>query len=148
MTAHARTQIRDALVTRVTGLTTTGANVFANRYFMFDDATLPGLRVYASSESVQGEYIGGRQNRRVEFTVEAVAKANSDLEDTLDQIALEIEVAIATEQTLGGLVMGGVRYEGIGEFQTTDDIEHPAGIWPLRFSAEYDTDAQTPNTIA
>lgn len=142
---HARAQIRQALVTRLTGLATTGVNIIANRYGMF--SLLPGLRVYAEGEEKQDELMGGRQQRRVTFTIEAIAKQNSALEDTLDQIALEVETAIAIDQTLGGLCKGGMRYDGIGDFRIDDDTDQPVGVWPLRFSAEYDVDAAAPGIV-
>ena len=145
--SHARAQIRNALVARLTGLATTGARVFASRFYVFDAATLPGLRIYADSEEKLGEHMGGRQMRRVQFIVEAVAKQNATLDDTLDQIALEVETAIASEQTLGGLALGGVRYEGVDDFRTDGSLEHPVGVWPLRFSADYDVDASAPGVI-
>lgn len=143
--AHARTQIRQALTTRLLGLATTGTNVIATRYDVF--AALPGIRVYAESEYKQDELMGGRQQRQVVFTVEATAKQNATLEDTLDQIALEIETAIATDQTLGGLCKGGMRYDGTSEFRTDDNTDQPVGIWPLRFLADYDVDANAPGVI-
>lgn len=144
---HARKQIRDALVTRVTGLATTGARVYAHRYHEFNDDELPGLRVYADGEEKLGEYMGGRQQRRTTFVVEACAKVLATLEDTLDQIALEVEAAIGAENTLGGLCKGGMAYEGISGFEVQADGEKPVGVWPLRFTADYDTDAATPQTI-
>jgi len=144
---HARKQIRDALVTRVTGLATTGARVYAHRYHEFNDDELPGLRVYAESEEKLGEHLGGRQQRRIVFVIEACAKVLTTLEDTLDQIALEVEVAIGAEQTLGGLCRGGVRFDGMGDFSAQHEGEKPVGVWPLRFTADYDTDADTPQTI-
>lgn len=141
--AHVRTQIRQALIARLLGLATTMTNVISTRYDVF--ATLPGIRVYAESEDKQDELMGGRQQRQVVFIVEATAKQNTALEDTLDQIALEVETAIATDQTLGGLCKGGMRYDGIGDFRTDDNTDQPVGIWPLRFIAEYDVDAASPN---
>ena len=70
------------------------------------------------------------------------------LEDTLDQIALEVEAAVGAENTLGSLVKGGMNYEGIGDFSAQHEGEKPVGVWPLRFTADYDTDAATPQTIA
>jgi len=145
---HARKQIRDALASRLSGLSTTGARVFSHRYHEFNDDELPGLRVYAESDEVLGQMMGGRQHRRVQFVVEACAKVLTTLEDTLDQIALEVEAAIGAENTLGGLVKGGTNYEGIGDFNVQHEGEKPVGVWPLRFTADYDTDAATPQTIA
>lgn len=146
--SHARAQIRAALVTRITGLATTGARVYAHRYHVFSEADLPGLRVYAAGEDKLDEYAGGRQQRRVVFVIEACARALSAIEDSVDQIALEVETAIAADQTLGGLVGGGVRYDGIDEFREEHAGEKPVGVWPLRFVGDYNTDAKTPQTIA
>lgn len=141
--AHVRTQIRQALIVRLTGLQTTGNNVMPTRYGVF--ATLPGIRIYAESEDKQDELMGGRQQRQVVFIIEATAKQNATLEDTLDQIALEVETAVATDQTLGGLCKGGMRYDGIGDFRADDNTDQPVGIWPLQFVAAYDVDAGSPN---
>ena len=45
MADHLHKQIRDALVTKLTGLTTSGARVYANRLYPLDSANLPGLRI-------------------------------------------------------------------------------------------------------
>ena len=44
MADHARKQIRDAVETACTGLTTTGANVSASRVYAHE--TLPSLAIY------------------------------------------------------------------------------------------------------
>ncbi len=51
--AHVRKQIRDAIVTAVTGLTTTGSNVFRSRIYPLESGKLPGLCVYTKSETVE-----------------------------------------------------------------------------------------------
>ena len=52
MADHVRKQIRDAIVTLVTGLTTTGSNVFAGRTYALQDSELPALRVYTGDEDL------------------------------------------------------------------------------------------------
>lgn len=146
MADHLRKQIRVALVTRVTALSTTGTRVADNREHVFDDATLPGLRVYAVSDGVLSESMSGaRQARQVTFIVEAVAKANADMENTLDQIAKEVEIAIAADPTLGNLCRGGCRYDGIDDFRFDDTLDKPCGVWPMRYVADYDVSVADPS---
>jgi len=45
MADHLHKQIRAALVTKLTGLATSGARVYANRLYPLDSANLPGLRL-------------------------------------------------------------------------------------------------------
>lgn len=102
--AHARTQIRDAVVTAVTGLTTTTTNVYSGRVYPFD--TLPCLAVYANEEAIdeEGGVMGAVDSRALTITIEGRARVATSVDDTLDTISKEIETAIGTDSTLGGLV--------------------------------------------
>ena len=53
MADHLHKQIRAALVSKLTGLTTSGSRVYANRLYPMDSTSLPGLRLYADSESAE-----------------------------------------------------------------------------------------------
>jgi len=145
--SHARTQIRAALVTRLTGLATTGSRVFGHRYHDFADSELPGLRVFAEDETVLDPFAMHRSARQVTLAVECCAKQLATVEDVLDQIALEVETAVASEQTLGNLVRGGCKYAGIGEFRVEDGSEKPVGVWPMRFVVDYDVNPAAPQTL-
>lgn len=103
--AHVRKQIRDAVVTAVTGLTTTGSNVFRNRVFPLETSKLPGLCVFTKSESVDFDtlHIPRSIMRTLDLGVEAYVVATSNYDNTLDTIAVEVEVALAADVTLGGL---------------------------------------------
>jgi hypothetical protein len=144
---HARNQICDALVARLTGLSITYANVFKHRYHEFADTELPGLRVFAEDETVLDPFAMHRSARQVTIAVECCAKHLTTIEDVLDQIALEVEVAVASDQTLGGLVSGGCKYDGIGEFRLDDGGEKPVGVWPMRFVVDYDVNPAAPQTL-
>jgi len=50
--SHARQQVRDAVVTAVTGLTTTSTRVYASRVYPHD--SLPSLAVYTLEEEISG----------------------------------------------------------------------------------------------
>ena len=51
--AHIRQSIRDNAVTAVTGLLTTGSNVFRSRVYPLGTNKLPALYVYTDSEVVE-----------------------------------------------------------------------------------------------
>jgi hypothetical protein len=97
MADHVRNKIRDEAVTALTGLTTTGARVYANRVHPMGDANLPGHRIYTNDEDVQIASIGSSRllERELELVVEACAKENDTFDDTLDDMIKEAEVALA-----------------------------------------------------
>lgn len=103
--AHAHTLIRDAVATALTGLATTGARVFANRLYPLADADLPGLRIYTDQDAVEADTIHTPhvQSHALAVQVECCAKANASLDDTCDQMALEVEEALAAGLTVGGI---------------------------------------------
>lgn len=103
--AHVRKQIRDAIITALTGLTTTGSNVFRSRIYPLESNKLPGLCVFSKSEATTFDTltISRSINRVLEIGVEAYVKATSDYDNTLDTIAVEVEEAIASDVTLGSL---------------------------------------------
>lgn len=101
-----RKQILAAFVTQVTGLATTGANVFQDRTRNLAETDLPALRVYDDDEQLDDNselnmpYL---QRRNIVIRCEAVAKAATDIDDTLDLMCKEVEVALAANSTLNGL---------------------------------------------
>lgn len=107
---HVRKQIRDAIATTVTGLTTTGASVYKMRRWALDDSKLPALCVYTGDESSSLVTLGSRTLRRViNVVIEGYCKgASTAVADTIDTICVEVEEAIAANFTLGGLAKSTV----------------------------------------
>lgn len=147
MANHLRRQIREAIATAVTGLATTGSHVFQSRVYPLEDTDLPALLVLAETENTEAVTIHPHRTlqRTVTVDVIGVAKANADLDDTLDAIAKEVEVALAPPvSALAGLA------QDIGPPQT--DIvmdgtgEKPTGRVRLRFDVEYFTADNAPDT--
>lgn len=96
--AHVRKSIRDDIVTNLTGLTTTGSNVFESRIYPAHVSKLPALFIYVKSESSQPSTMGTRRyERTVTFSVEALVYATSGYDNTLDTIAKEVEVALQAD---------------------------------------------------
>ena len=50
MANHIRQQIRERVGTTLTGLTTTGSNVFQSRVYNLEDSKLPAIIIYTKSE--------------------------------------------------------------------------------------------------
>lgn len=104
--AHVRKTARAALAAQVAGLATTGSSVFASRVYTVAPDALPCLLIYAREEAseIVTQGLPRALLRTTRFAVEAIAAANAALDDTLDQICTEVEVALGTDPTLGGTV--------------------------------------------
>lgn len=140
--AHARQSIREAVATAMTGLTTTGSRVFQSR--MREQDSLPCLLVATNDETIESG-IGDVQQRQLEVTVTGVAKAASNVDDTLDTIASEVEVAMQAAGTLGGLVDAPPALARIST-SFDDSLEQPVGEISLSFGCTYFTNAGAPGT--
>lgn len=146
MANHLHKQIRDALKTALTGLATTGSNVFANRLQPMMDANLPGLRIFLDNEEAQVGTIHQPylQERALALAVECCAKATTGLDDALDQISKEVEIALAAGITIGSKSLQ-VFYQGM-EF-TDEQSDKPVGIKRLRFSVPYTAMSNAPDVL-
>ena len=98
MANHLRRQIREAVATAISGLATTGARVFPSRVYPLEtEGDLPGLLVFTLAEASSRSTLPapGLMQRTVRLQVVAVAEATADLDDALDQICKEVEIALA-----------------------------------------------------
>lgn len=102
--AHVRKSIRDNIVTTLTGLTTTGSNIYRTRVYPLAESKLPGLAIYTRDETTGYDTIGlpRTQIRNLTVAVEIYVKGTSNYDDTLDTICTEIEEALYTDLTRGG----------------------------------------------
>ena len=107
MVDHIRKQIRDAVKTALTGLTTTGANVFSGRVSPLKESEVPGLLIFLNGDdATEDASMGGpTEMRSGTLRIEGVAKANDDLVDVLDRIAAEVEVALFGNAAFLALLM-------------------------------------------
>jgi hypothetical protein len=102
--AHVRKSIRDNVTTTLTGLATTGSNVYQTRFYPLAEAKLAGLCIYTNSEDVEYTTVSlpRTQMRSLEVMVEAYVKGTTNIDDTLDTIGVEISEALAADVTRGG----------------------------------------------
>lgn len=149
MANHVRKQLRDAVVARVTGLTTTGSRVHGYRVHPLQSSSkLPALSVYATSEAAEADTIHAPTlvDRFVDLHVEGIANASdATLEDTLDQISKEVETALASALTIGSKEVLLV-YQGC-EIRM-EDGEKRAGVVDMAFRARIFNAANTPDVLS
>lgn len=103
--SHIRTQIRQRLVSNLTGLTTTGSNVYDTRIYPLAENKLPGIAVYTKSESSAYETMSPPRTLRKTLVavIEIYVKMTSTFDEVLDTIAAEIEAALYGDLTQNGL---------------------------------------------
>lgn len=141
---HARQQIREAIATAITGLTTTGANVFQSRVYPLQTSVLPGLIIYTTEEETE-EFNGTKTIRNLAVVIEGYAKATNDVDDTLDTIAEEVETAIFADPKIGGRCKLGM-IQGT-EITLSSEAEKPLGKIEMTFGFTYYVDGASPGTI-
>lgn len=133
---HGRKQIRDALQAQLTGLATTAGRVFAGRVEPLGINECPGLNVRVSTETPRDDLLTMLEAdapRTVQILVEGYVGAGG--ESALDQIALEVEIALEAEPTIGGLV-DQLIYEGT-LLRRVPEGEYDHAVVTLTYSATY-----------
>ena len=96
MANHIRQQLREAVATAVTGLTTTGSRVFQSRAYPLQISDVPCLVVTTDGDSIEQETVHHpyTQARQVQLRIEGYAVGTTNLDDTLDGICKEVEIAV------------------------------------------------------
>jgi len=145
MANHIRQQIREYFGTNLTGLSTTGSNVYESRVYPIENSKLPALVIYTKSETSEPIVIGTDRvmSRELSVVVEGYAKATSNFDDTIDTISKEVEEAIAADRTLGGLAKD--TYLESTEISFNAEGEKPLGFVSLAFISNYYVKEKNPD---
>lgn len=144
--AHVRKQIRDAVVTKVTGLATTGTNVFKDAVYPIVSGKLPGIVVSDSKERINRNTLAPvKLLRTLLVHIEGYATAATGLNDTLDTVLTEVETAMATDLTLGGLALD-VELTGADKEISGGDSDKPVGYIRMTYEITYRTAIGSPET--
>ena len=145
MANHVRQQIRERLGTVLTGLTTTGSNVFESRVYPLETASLPSLLIYTKSETSEPIVIGSNRllERTLSVAVECYVKATSNFDDSVDTICKEVETAIAADPTLNSLAKD--TFLESTEIEYNAEGEKPVGFATLTFNVNYYNQEQAPD---
>jgi len=146
MADHLHKQIRGALETALTGLTTSGARVYANRIKVMVAANLPGLRISLDSEVAEPltMHQPQEQDRRLVALVECCAKGTDTLDDTLDLMSKEVEVALASGITVGSATLRPV-YAGMDMDLKQEELVY--GVKSLRFLIDFTAKNNAPDVL-
>lgn len=150
MANHVRQQIREAVATLVTGLSSTGSNVFQTRTRPLADAQLPALLINTNEEQIENTITIGlpnRQQRTLTVSIEAVVKSASGGDDALDTVIKEVEAALGASSatyTLSGLARGGITLDRIG-IDVDDDTDKPVLRARMDWQAIYYTLSNAPD---
>ena len=146
MADHLHKQIRGAVVTKLTGLTTSGSRVYANRLAPLPDTTLPSLTITLDDETAEGLTVHQpqAQERTLTLAVSAMAKASAGLDDTLDLMSKEVEIALS-----GGITIGGVHLDVLYTGMQFDDeqLDKPVGVKRMTFSIVFTAMNNAPDVL-
>jgi len=133
------------MISAVTGLNTTGANVFPSRVYPIAAGKMPGLCVYTLSETIEPQSLRPPRGlvRVLEISVEAYVEGSTS-DDVLDTICAEIEAAVAVDITRGGKARDTILVSFEADFA---DGERPLVVGRLTYQVTYST-AETNATQA
>jgi hypothetical protein len=147
MADHLHKQIRAAVATLLGGLTTTSTRVYPNRLQPMADANLPGLRIFMDQEdvSIVTVHAPQMQERNLGIIVECCAKSSTGLDDALDQISKEVEIAMAAGITLSSKLLPIV-YTGM-QFDDDFSSDKPVGVKRLKFFIDYTAMSNAPDVL-
>jgi len=145
MANHIRQQIRERIGTTLTGLATTGSNVYQSRVYPLENSKLPALIIYTKSESSMPQEMGTNRTlqRDLQIVIEAFAKGTTNTDDTVDTIAKEIEVAMSNDTTHNDLA--------IDSFLETTEIDYngegdqPVASLSMVYNVTYITTENAPD---
>jgi hypothetical protein len=141
---HIRQTIRQAAAATITGLATTGANVFQSRLFPIDAENLPCWVVRTEEEEAELVDMDGGLDRELALIFQGVARAafGETLENTLDDMAEELETVLL-QNTIPGI--DSLIYVGTTPEFDTDDTDSAIGYITIAYRAKYFTDQGAPS---
>lgn len=135
--AHKRQSIRERVATTLTGLTTTGSNVFQSRVYPIENTKLPCLLIYTREET--SEPLVMNPPRTIEkvlsLVVEGYVKAKTNFDDTIDTICEEVEEALFTDRLINDLALDSFLVNT--DISYNGDGDNPLGIVVMTFQITY-----------
>jgi hypothetical protein len=145
MAYHVRRQLREAIATAVTGLTTTGTRVFQSRVYRTEATDWPCLLVYVTDEEIEIAEITAPTvyQRTMQIQVIGQAKLAASLDNSLDQIGKEVETALSADITVGGALVN-LELTAVS-ISMSGDAERPTGEVAMSYRAVLMTAANAPD---
>ena len=137
MANHLRRQIRERVATMLTGLSTTGSNVFQSHVYPLENADLPALCIYTQDEEIEVGAMGDPRvcHSTMTLIVDGYAQTSSNLDDQLDQIGKEVQVAMAGDVDINNLVKDS--YLSSVDISYSGEGTSPIGVIRHNYSVLY-----------
>lgn len=145
MTEHVRKQIRKAAIGALMDLGTTEGRVFESRVYPLAKADLPGLLVYTPNEDSAREDSPTESMRDLTLFVTGIVRISESIEDELDDVAAEVEVALDTLALADGLAKIYHGIQGTASTLAGDDLDQPHGAIAMEFLYTYRTSTGQPD---
>lgn len=142
MAFHQRKLIRDAVVAQLTGKTDAELRVYPTRELPLKVAELPAVCIYTLEETVSPESRSSsprRLTRSLQLGVEIIVRATEAVDDALDALSLQVEVAIDADPRFGDTCIDSI----LSSVQIGIDNEgnRPTGRCLMSYAVEYETEA-------
>jgi len=139
--AHPRKLIRQAAKALLSGTTAAGARVEASRTNPIKHTQLPSIGIYTESDTVDWEHEGIEEKHDLELKIAGWVVNTSAVpgDDAMDDLAEQIESAMASDRFLGGAAGGqGVLLQGTETTILADGGADPLiGRVVLTYAATY-----------
>lgn len=138
MSTHQRKVIRDAVVAQlIHSVTQANERVFPNRVSSTWRQELPAIYVFSISEAAQTLHVSTPPQlyRTLTLAVQALAKGVTGIDDKLDDLADEIEAAMASDETFGGNAQQSTLTST--EVDIDETAETPLGVIRLSYEVKY-----------
>ena len=121
----------------LTGLSTTGSNVFQSDVYPLENADLPALCIYTQDEEIEVGAMGDPRvcHSTMTLIVDGYAQTSSNLDDQLDQIGIEVQVAMAGDIDINNLVKDS--YLSSVDISYSGEGTSPIGIIRHNYSVLY-----------
>lgn len=122
----------------LTNFTGAGANVFSARETTLWKPELPAILIYAREEHSEPlDTTTNSLKRKLSLAIEIRAESNSNLDDALDDIAVQVEGLMNADPTLQGKALNSLLIQT--EIETSAESEKPIGAARLTYEVLYTT---------
>ena len=146
MADHRAEQIAAAVTLNLTGLATTGSNVFRSRAQPIARTKLPALVIRLIGEEIVDESVAGQMRRDLTVAVHAYVRSSSEggVETTLNLIRKEVTIALQADHTQGLSFVIDTNEESV-EYEITEEGEQTVGLVKTEIIIGYRTSRADPS---
>ena len=143
-------QIMGAVITKLTGLTTTSTRVYRSRALPAESANLPGLFISQGSDNPQSATDSDNVYNKTDSVlsvsvVAAIQSLTENVETTLNQIRKEVWIALMADETLGLAAVWRVEPVSFADIQVDQAGEYFRGQQSHQWAIYYRSSRTDPS---